>query len=302
MLLETNHYTRELHKDWRERIKMNFPDVNFSNSSDFLSIIPYIDDIPYNYYSKKAFQKYLNFLENVKLKDPELLASILIESETILNVAIKTLTEINNEQIHDIILPNEHIDLISFIDNRIHYNLLKLYESAFFHQSYIIASYSWRKEGKGLAGLNLHNSVEELIKLGFHFIKPVYLHNVRNGIAHGKIIYTDLDITYIDIKGKSESQSPKDIINTFDRVLDISNGFCLALKVFFFTNPSYLEKFDISIPHSILISELQYNANAPAWTITTCIESIAIHNKKQLMVYIKNHCCPVKIEIHFYLV
>ena len=63
MILETNHYTRELHKDWRERIMLNFPDINFSASSDFLSIIQYIDDIPNKYYSKKAFQKYLDYLD-----------------------------------------------------------------------------------------------------------------------------------------------------------------------------------------------------------------------------------------------
>lgn len=288
MLLEDNHYTTALHNDWRMRIKLNFPDIDFSNSSDFLSIIYYIDKAPYRFYSKKAFQKYLEFLKDVKLKDSFVLASILNEAEVALSLSNQILTEISNEQIHDIILPSDNNDLIDFIDKKIHYNLLKIYESPFFQFSHLIAKYSWSKQKKGIDGLDLLNSVRELIKKGFSFIEPFYLHNVRNGIAHGKIVYSDLDITYIDKKGNKEKVDRRGIIDAFDGVLDISNGFCLALKVFYFTEPDYLEKYKISIPLSILISELQAKANAPAWVITNCLESIALQDKRQLMIYIKN--------------
>lgn len=288
MLLERNQSTTELHNDWRQRIKNHFPDIDFSNSSDFLSIIHYIYKAPQKFYSKEAFKKYLHCLEEIKSKEPSLLASILNESEPLLSISNKILAEINNEQIRDILLPTEYNDLIDFIDKRIHYNLLKLYETPFFHLSYILSKYSWIKQKKGTDGLDLSNSVKELIKLGFGFIEPVYLHNVRNGIAHGKIVYTDLNIIYIDKKGNREEIETRKIIEIFDRSLDISNGFCLAFKVFCFTNPDYLEMFNISIPQSILIEELQAKANAPAWTITNCLESIALHDRRQLIIYVKN--------------
>lgn len=288
MFLEKNQVTTELHHDWRQRIRNHFPDIDFSVSSDFLSIIHYVDKVPQKFYSKVAYKKYLQFLEEIKSKEPSLLASILNEFEPLLSISNKILTEINNEQIHDILLPSEHNDLISFIDKKIHYNLLKLYETPFFHLSHILSKYSWIKQKKGTEGLDLFNSVKELTKLGFGFIEPVYLHNVRNGIAHGKIVYTDLNIIYIDKKGNIEEIEIRRIIEIFDRLLDISNGFCLAFKVFCFTNPEYLEMFNISIPQSILIEELQAKANAPAWTITNCLESIALHDRKQLMIYIKN--------------
>jgi len=121
-----------------------------------------------------------------------------------------------------------------------------------------------------------------------NFIGPIYFHTVRNGIAHGKIIFTDSDITYIDKKGDKEKIGTRQLIDIFDGTIDITNGFCLAFKVFCFTNPDYFKNHHISIPQSILIEELQSKANAPAWTIRNCLESIALHNRKQLMIYVKN--------------
>ena len=124
-LIKNNPATAELHDDWRQRIKDEFPNINFSESSDFLSIINYIDRAPLKYYSKEAFAEYLTSLEDMKSEDPILLATILKESEPLLNIANKILTEINQKLIHDILLPEEHNDLINFIDEEIHYNLLK---------------------------------------------------------------------------------------------------------------------------------------------------------------------------------
>ena len=169
MLIKNNPATAELHDDWRQRIKDEFPNINFSKSSDFLSIINYIDKAPLKFYSKEAFTKYLQILEHMKSKDPVLLATILKESESLLNIANKILTEINQKLIHDILLPEEHNDLINFIDQEIHYNLLKLYETPFYQLIYIIAKYTWLKDNKGTDGLDLFKSVEELIKIGFNF-------------------------------------------------------------------------------------------------------------------------------------
>lgn len=119
-----------------------------------------------------------------------------------------------------------------------------------------------------MASNDLYNSVEELKKVGFDFIGEYYLHNVRNGIAHGKIVFSDRDITYFDKKGNSTNVAPRKIINTLDGILDITNGFCLAFKVFCFTNADFFNN-KVSIPQSILLEELQAKANGPGWKITT---------------------------------
>ena len=288
MLLEENPATRELHNDWRQRISAEFPDIDFSRSSDFLSIINYIDFSPQKFYSKEAFKKYLQFLDNVKIQDPVLLSDIFKESESFLNISNTILAEINQKPIHDILLPEEHNYLINFIDKEIHYNLLKLYERPFFNFALIVAKHSRIKRGKGTDGLDLYNVIEELKGGNFGFLSSVYFDNIRNGIAHGKVIFTDADNIYIDKKGNKEQIRTRRIVDIFDNLVDITNGFCLAFKAFCFTNPDYFEKYNISIPQSILIEELQAKSNAPGWTITNCLESVALQDKRQIIIYVKN--------------
>ncbi len=116
----------------------------------------------------------------------------------------------------------------------------------------------------------------------------MYLHNVRNGIAHGKIVFSDIDITYIDRKGNKAKIPTRKIIDTLDGTLDISNGFCLAFKIFCFTNTNYFKKYKIKIPQTLLLEELQAKANGPGWTISNCLDSTAMQDKKQLIIYAKN--------------
>lgn len=288
MLIKNNPATAQLHENWRQRIVDEFPDNDFSESSDFLCLISYLDKSPQKFYSKEAFNKYLSVLESIKLTDPEILADIVIDSESLLSISNKILNEVNNKPIHDIFLPKEHNNLINFIDKEVHYNLLKVYETPFFQFCYILAKFHWIKSKKGTDGLDLYNAVAELKKQGFVFIEPIYLHDVRNGIAHGKIVFSDLDITYIDKKGIKTKIPTRKIIDTLDGTLDIVNGFCLAFKVFCFSNPAFFEKYRIQIPQSFLLEELQAKANGPAWTITNCLDSVAMQDKRQLIIYAKN--------------
>jgi len=288
MIIDNNPGTKLLHEDWQLRIKAEFPDSDFSRSSDYLCLIHYLDKVPQKFYSIKAFKQYLAFLENVKLTDPKLLADILIDIEPLLSISNRILIEVNGKPIHDTFLHKEHNDLINFIDKEVHYNLLKIYETSFFQLSKVVAKYHWIKANKATEGLDLYNSVEQLKKVGFAFVDRFYLHDVRNGIAHGKVIFTDMDITYIDKKGGKATIPTRKIIDTLDGILDITNGFCLAFKVFSLTNSDFFESYGISIPQSILLEELQAKANGPAWTITNCLESVIMHHKKQLMIYVKN--------------
>lgn len=288
MLIENNPATKLLHDDWRRRIFNEFSDTDFSNNSDYLCLINYLDKAPQKFYSKNAFNQYLLFLEDIKKNDPDVLATLLKEAESLLSISNKILNEINEKPIHDILLPKQHNDLINFIDKEVHYNLLRIYETPFFQFSSIPAKYHWIKAKKGTDGLDLYNVVDQLKKNNFPFIDAIYLHDVRNGIAHGKIVFSDMDISYIDKKGKKVMLPTRKIIDTLDGVLDITNGFCLAFKFFCFTNTAFLEKYKIPIPQSILLEELQAKANGPGWTITNCLESTAMQDKKQLIIYAKN--------------
>lgn len=286
MLLETNPATRSLHHFWETKILEKFPTLD--NSSVFLLLINYINKPPNKFYDTNAFKCYSNKLKRIKEDNPELLLSILKEVHPLISLSYRVLEEINNESIHDILLPDNEIDLLDFIDKKVHYNLLKLYETPFFHLGYIIAKYLWTKAGKQTDGLNLAQTVKELNVANFEISDDVYLHSVRNGIAHGKIIYSANKIVYEDKKGNQEEYAPRSIIKAFDKTLDITNAFFLALNIFYFENKSFLEDEGVTLPSSILLDELKIKANAPAWTIRSSLEQISSDGHRQLNLFIKN--------------
>jgi hypothetical protein len=288
MVIEYNPATKAVHEDCEARIKLKFKDVDFSTSSNYLCLADYINKTPQKFYSKEAFDSYTAFLNSVKEKDPILLAEILREFEPFLNISNRVLSEVNEKAIHDVFLPSDNNDLINFIDKNVHYNLLKIYETPFYCLSKIIAKYYWIKSNKKIDGLDLYHSVEQLKKIGFSFVDKFYLHNVRNGIAHGKILFTDKNITYIDKKDGEVTIPTRKIIDTLDGIIDITNGFFLAFKIFVATNTNYLINHEIQIPQSVLLEELQAKANGPAWKILNCLESNSIIDKKQLVIYVKN--------------
>jgi hypothetical protein len=285
MILETNPTTKGLHNFWETKIKKKFPTLKDISPASLL-LFKYIENSPEKFYDLKAYTKYLQYLEKMKDEDPTLLISILKEVNKLLDLSYKILGEINKDPIHDILLP-ERNDLFDFVDKKIHYNLLRVYESPFYHFGYIIVKYSWVKMGKQIDGLNLSETVRDLNAKGFEISDQIYLHNVRNAIAHGKIKYISTSIVYEDKKGNSE-YDPKSIIKAFDQMLDITNGFSLAFKIFSFKHKSFLENNGISLPLSILLDELSLKATCPAWEIRSSLEQLSSDGHRQLNLYIKN--------------
>ncbi|MBP1631267.1 MAG: hypothetical protein H6Q15_2160 [Bacteroidetes bacterium] len=277
-----------MHDYWLNKIANEFGFINLPESSNYLSLINYLEKKPQKFYSKPAFTEFLCSLNTLLVQDEVTFSQILIDSENQISLSNNILNDINQIDVNDIHYPKENYDLINFIDKHIHYNLLKLYETPLFYFSQLVSKCLWLMSGKKIDGLDLYNSIEELKKTGFPYLNEYYLHDVRNGIAHGKIIYTDTDISYYDKKDKKASLPTKKIIEVFDNALDIVNGFCLAYKVFCISNQDFFNKYKIPIPQSILLEELQAKVNAPAWKICNTLDSIALKNKKQLMIYVKN--------------
>lgn len=282
--LRQNPLTYRLHDYWRLKIEKEL-----GINPTFLSTINYISSGPKKFYSKVAYDAYLGFLLSSDKEDGNLLVSILNEYEQNLDNANSILNELCSMDIHDIILPDSEIGLINFIDDRIHFNLLKVYESVFFSFLVVVAKYGRVRGKKGTDGLDLYNVIDDLKKQReFSFVDSMYFNTVRNGIAHGKIIFTEREITYIDKKGNKETLGTREIVKIFDNLIDASNGFCLALKVFLFSRTKGLIKSAIVIPKSFLIEELKTVCEIPGWRILNCFESVTIGNKRQLTIYIRN--------------
>jgi hypothetical protein len=293
MLFDSNPGISSLHNNWREKIISIFGD--YINAADYipLFLINYINSSPQKYYCKISFNEYYSFLNDQVIEDKFLFDELLNECSKGISNANNILIEVNKEDFHEMVLPSDHIEQIEFIDKYVHYWLLRLYEGVIKPMIYPIAKHSRIKRGVDFKGLDTYNCFEELRISKFAFIYDSYSSIIRNGIAHGSISYLNFDVIYND-KDKSESYTPIEIVALFDRALDISNGFMCALKAFYFSNLNNLPV--ATIPVSLLMEELQYQADAPGWKIQRCIESSNNKASKQLNIYVQNHFwSPMKV-------
>lgn len=283
-----NPLTVQLYDQKRNDVLNRFPFLK--DNQHILSFESYFQTIPQKYYCKEAFNDFYNFLNNSKIKRTKKLAQLLKEREDNLSMAINNLETINNLDIHNNILPKEH-DLSLFINQNIHFNLLKLWESPFYEFVYLVAFISREERCKPTEGLDLFNAVEELkvLPIELNFLKKyesLYNNIIRNGIGHGKVDFLEGRTNYSDKRGNSVDKSNDLIITIFDDLVDIVNGFCFALSVFYLTNDKFLNKNKINIPNAIMLKELIVGATAPKWQIKACLDS-TVQDKKYLNIFIE---------------
>lgn len=72
MSLFENPITKPLHEDWHKRIKIRFPELEFSDTN-ILSFVDYIENSPQKFYSVQAYQFYLNLLIDLQNSNSKLL-------------------------------------------------------------------------------------------------------------------------------------------------------------------------------------------------------------------------------------
>ena len=292
--------TEKLHECKRKKIKLIFPILSIlsNNNQAYLSIWKYLNDMPERFYNEGACEDILNFLNDIKDKEPSTLVKILKENE-FQSMGFKSLNEINSLKFHDIAIPSNKYDLMRFCDNSIHPNYLKLVEGVYSNLIFPIGFYQRIKRGVGLEGFKIYSRVEEL-KGTYEYLSNPYNHTIRNAIAHDKVVFKPNDITYKDDKNEI-TLSYRDTINLFDNMLDISNGLSLGFCLFYFANLEFLEKNDIIIPLPIMMEELKAETNGTGWKIRGHLESEIFGNRSQLTIFAKNDFFDrIKLNYHVF--
>jgi hypothetical protein len=265
---------------------LEFPILNNNKNHAYLSIWEYLSGVPERFYNETACGDILDFLNNIREKEPGSLVKILNDNE-FQSMGFKSLNEINSLKFHDMAIPTNEFDLMRFCNNHIHPNYLKLVEGIYSNFIFPISAYQRIDRGKKLEGFDIYNRVEELKGTSYEYLSNPYNNTIRNAIAHGKVVFKQNDIIYIDTN-KKIILSSRDTINLFDDMLDISNGLSLGFCLFYFTNLEFLEEHDIIIPLPIMIEELKAETNATGWKIRGYLESETSDNRSQLIIFAKN--------------
>lgn len=276
------NFIMQYHND-RRRLSVNraFPYLNRCEHQYILDFSKYLWESPERFYSKTAFEVYFSWIENSHTNSDGFLAEYLRDNQFQLDNSIMHLTEINHLSYHDALVMSNEYERIQFIDRHIHPDYLRLIEAVLKPLCRLPALHSRIGRGKGIDDIDeICSIMQEISRTSLSDFADCYNHTIRNGIAHGGIVYRNREILYRDKKGNEELLRDSDVFSKFDELLDVCNGFVFALSAFLITHR--LEGY--VIPPNLLVNELIAETATPWWKIIGCIQA-SISNTTQLIVY-----------------
>lgn len=287
-------YTK--HRREKEAILRAFPDLKKYSSQHYLALNKYLIQLPQRYFSISLYQIFLCWIEkrDQLMRNP--LREYMEDHDQELNTAFSTLEEINKYNWHDQFVASNDIELIRFIDQKIHPCYLKIIEAVLCPILRLAAHFSRIERGKKTEGLDIFNIIDELKDSELAMATKPYDFVMRNGIAHGSVAYLLEKVRYRDDKGNERTYEKSDIINNCDDLMDICNSLALALTIFFLNHQSQ----NYRLPTQLLIEELIEETKSPWWEILGCIPS-EVNNIRQLNIYARsNKSCFNQSQISIY--
>lgn len=270
-----------LHGAMRRAVALAFPGITLPDAPGVLSLHEYLSEVPHRFHDRKAFQltfEALTGLANSPFSQP--LLTLLTEHRNSIDLAFAVIAEINRLPWHDDLLDEKekHIAALQ-LSQDMHPAYLRLTEAVLTPLIRVFAHFSRIRRGKQADGLDIWSIAEELKGSDLAHLTTAYRNTVRNGIAHGHVVYRDLELTYTDKKGNQEVISIRDAIRLIDDMVDICNGIVLGYKLFFLTQPNF------PTPQEQLFEEIRAATNSPWWMIEGCHSSEAIGPRTQLNIY-----------------
>ncbi len=268
------------HSKNRTRILRQFPDLANCGHDDYLFLHKYLDTSPFKFFNEQVYDQYLSLLLDRDNADQSALQQYMDNHSSDLSSAIMHLEEISALPWHDDPLPNNDIERIRFFDQKMNPSYLRLIESVLARLLHPVAYFNRLDRKKGINQLDVWNIIEEIKGGKLDHATRSYNNVVRNGIAHGGIVYSNTGITYKDKKGNKQEFSYFDLCRLYDDLLDTCNSLVLGISIFLL-----IRKADgYKLPQQLFFEELRARTKTPYWHIEACIPSISMKGD-QLNLY-----------------
>lgn len=287
MNLYKNLFSEKQHEEYQKIIFDKIPELKNCEHNNYFSLIDYFIKSPNKFFMKNEANIFYEFFNSTLSNEEEskrLFSSLSINLND-LDHAIKILDEVNSKDIHEYVLPEYDIELMSHIGDTFLYEYLKITDSILLGLIKPIAYFIRINSNKGVDKLDIFNCVETLNTIpNFKFLNNYYNHTIRNSIAHGNVKFKKNNLEFKDRKKKTSCTS-KEFIQKFDSLIDLLNGLTYAYKRFFLINFISLDEWKVTIPSSIKEKELKIKSNHVDWEILYSYES-QIQKGSQYNLYI----------------
>lgn len=288
MSVEPTPITRIPLEHRRRRAQRVFPELRAVPDADYAALSVYADRCPERFLDLAAKADALKILQAEAADPGGLLGSFLRDHRTELDVAFRSLLEINRHGNHDQPWP-EFNDLaqLEVIDREINPSYLKLAEAVLSTFLLPIAMREKRLRGKPTAKISFYQRVDEAYRTALRRHLTSYDRVLRNAIAHGSVVYCQHEIIYQD-RSASRSLSAREMAQAFDSLLDTCNGLAAAYRCFYLIEQAFVQANSLAPPLQMLVDEVRAQAEAPSWTLAGALEMAAPGTGRQLNLIIHN--------------
>ncbi len=292
-----NPLSADLHSWQRSAIRKAIPDTSQINGDEYLSLLRYIHDIPEKFYCTEAFESYLGWLNEADRKRRLDLSRCLNGDMESISNAFRHMREICHQDWHEEIFPeSDEYGKLILIERKIHPVYLRLVEGVLKPLLKPIAYFARIDRGKGTDGLDIHNIADELRGAGFAVLIDGYDAIMRNGIAHGGVIYFDRSIRYCDKIGRSKEVGSGNVVRLTDDIVDTCNALVLSMSIFLISK----NRNEYNLPNDLIYDELRAETKMPYWSITGFLPSQNAIGR-QLNIYVTADCHDER-KVHFSMI
>jgi hypothetical protein len=264
-----NPLLERVHAHQRESVLAMLPETRAFTHDSFLSLHGCITARPGRFHCRCTYRALLGWLEETAAHDPSEVRRYFAQFSAALDLAFRTLEDVNRLDWHDTTVTDNVADLPRFISRAVNPTYLRLVEGVFTPLFHMVASFLRSDREARTDGLDAYHVAEELKSSEHADICVAYNHTIRNGIAHGCVVFTDSEVQYTDKRRlNTVSLAYTEVLRLLDDMLDVCNGAALAFRVYFLKNAGLGPA-----PQQVLFEELQAQTDAPWWRIDGWVES-----------------------------
>ena len=237
------------------------------------------NDIPLRYWDKEIIEKALTILEKDNLKTHDALLAwknrIGIGFDYLFRRAPIEKSEVN---LSTTIAP----DLLA-LSNEFHPEYLRRCEYIF--TNLIVLYWAVSKKGSVQSKFDITGASAILKSKGYELLLSGYDEEIRNGIAHGQVIFGSFDIQYGDSHFPYKLNADE-FLYLFDTLWRTSNSLAIAILLFLARNQASFPAVNNVLPTSIITLIAAAETERTGLSITGVIES-EIQSGRQLHVLLK---------------
>jgi hypothetical protein len=280
---------------YRRLAVATFPELDACPHEFFASMSLYARAIPWKFFNRTVAAKAFQLLRDVRAGDERWLLSFFNDRHGEIEVAMRSLDEINRSPFHDAVWwsAGEPADVrelrqIHHIRDLIHPGYLQLCEGVLKTLLHPIAVFERRRRGNASETFTPDQRIEEARRAGLDAFDS-FDSRLRNAIAHGSVRFSKDEIEYRDAHGKgvkTRSTTPTETLQMFEDLLDICNGLAAAFRLLVVLDAKLLFSETARIPPGLLFAEVQHQLNTAGWHVHDYLE-FEYDSKRDLNLFVE---------------